>query len=494
MAQITYNTSLQSADFPLLSEQTARTVMVEGNRKSPQEESPQIYYCHNVLPTSEGVDSVGYREEIPAVVPGITTFSEAVTIYGDLKTRLSFSVNTDGTLWILKPAATAWLSIPTVAGIAGKLFTYGTANGITYLFFQGVGCYTYDEDTDTLQEAVLTGISVATSIGLFAKSGYLVIYNTEAVAWSSTIDPTDFSPSSATGAGGGSVADLAGEIVFIVPNSTGFLVYTEANTVSATYTGNRQYPFKFREVDLSKGAASLSRVAFEANSSIHYVYSKAGLQAVSSQRSEILLPEVTDFLGGRTIEDFDPVTDEFTSTELAITLQKRLTFIGSRYLVISYGATTYTHALVYDVALKKLGKLRHTHVDCFEYIDDQQEVSKDLFALLSADGTVNVVNFSDYSGEGVLITGKYQYVRHRHLILQKVQVANVRAGDSFTCTSLVSLDGESTWMKLPGYLAYSGAAARDYNFLQSGVNHSLVFTGTFKLKSLTVTFSLGGKR
>jgi len=89
---------------------------------------------------------------------------------------------------------------------------------------------------------------------------------------------------------------------------------------------------------------------------------------MSSQKAQIVLPEITDFLAGKVFEDFDEVTKELSLTELTATMKKKTKFISSRYLIVSYGITEFTHALIYDIALERLGKLKIAHVDCFEYL------------------------------------------------------------------------------------------------------------------------------
>jgi hypothetical protein len=83
------------------------------------------------------------------------------------------------------------------------------------------------------------------------------------------------------------------------------------------YTGNKQYPFKFKSVDDSKGAVSLDTVAYEANSADHYTYTKGGLQTVNSRKTEIFLPHFTDFLAGKVLEDFDEATNTLPARKSA---------------------------------------------------------------------------------------------------------------------------------------------------------------------------------
>lgn len=78
----------------------------------------------------------------------------------------------------------------------------------------------------------------------------------KAIAWSSLIDPTDFTPSLVTGAGGGAVQGAKGDIVCCVSHTIGLVIYTNQNAVAAPTSGNARYPFNFRELVASGGIAS----------------------------------------------------------------------------------------------------------------------------------------------------------------------------------------------------------------------------------------------
>ena len=483
MAQRYYTLPLKQADFPMLSEQQTRTIIGGGDKAETRNvASPKIYYCHNVMPAIDGVDSVGYLSVISAVTPIDLNFSDVRIVYGSNRTRLYLGYTSAGDIYVLKSGTTTWLKLAATSPVPVNDITIGTVNGISYIYYKNIGCRIYNESTDTIDSVTLTGINTANTIGVVASSGYLIAYTVFDLAWSSTIDPTDFTPSQATGAGGGSVSGLRGEIVFILSNDLGMLIYTAANTVAGTYTGNAQYPFKLREVSSSKGGISLDLVAYEANTSAQFSYSKAGLQTVDSQKSRLILPEVTDFLAGKRFEDFDEVTKDFTVTDLTTTMLKKVKFIASRYLVISYGISSFTHALVYDIALDRLGKLKVTHTDCFEYVGDQVEVSKESIAFLLSSGEVKVLDFSTSAADsnGVVIVGKLQYTRGRTITLQGVDVENVESSSSLSMTSLVSLDGKTT-TKTEGVESYSADNLRKYSFRVTAVNHALLLIGKFNL-------------
>ena len=491
MAQLNHQSKISGEDVPLISSDLSRTIMLGSNSANSVAKEPQVSYMHNMMPTREGMISIGYTTVIPAAGTG---FTDVVIIYGNLRTRLHLAVANTGAMYVLKPASTTWLPIPFFRDVSNLLLTVGTVNGISYVYFQGLGCYRYDENADLLVSVVLTAIDESLIVGVTASSGYLIAYTINALAWSSTIAPTDFTPSSVTGAGGGAVADINGAIVFCAPNSLGFVVYSAANAVAVTFTGNVQFPFKFREVTNSKGTLNQDLVTYEANTKEHFVFSKAGLQAIDAQNAVTFLPEVTDFLAGKQLEDFDEATRTFSITNLSNTMLKKVKFIASRYLMISYGITEFTHAIIYDVVLEQAGKLKQTHIDAFEYIGEQQEIAKSTIALLTTTGEVKLVSFSPATdSSGALVLGRYQYAYNRTVQPAIVNIASVERASSLTCSALASLDGHNIDTVYEGFVFETNDQSRIFSFHFQATNFLLALIGKMDLNSLLLKFTVGGK-
>lgn len=508
MAQRFYSVSLKDQDFPMLSEQQMRTTIVTESGKVPtQGSSPGVAYCHNVMPSKYGLDSISYLSTIPAFagLPGNVNMTDVRVVYGDVRSKLYLAWDSLGNIYALLAGASAWITVPATVpatggvGFSTESITIGTVNGISHIMFSTIRAFTYNETTDSLDAVTLTGLTIGDILGVVASSGYLIAYTTEAIAWSSTITPTDFVPSPVTGAGGGNVAGIAGVILFITSNTLGVLISTAANTIAGTYTGNAQFPFKFREVTDSKGGIRLDAVAYEANSAQQFIYSKAGLQIVTSQKAEVILPEVTDFLAGGRFEDYNEVTRLYEVTDLSPTepMLKKIKFIASRYLIISYGlpGTGFTHALVLDIALKRLGKLKINHTDVFEYVGSQNEPSKESIAFLLKTGEVQVLDFSsDVDASGVVILGKLQFSSTRFITLLGVEIENVQDGVVLDVTSQLSLNGKTFTVVSPTGVPSAATDYREYPFMSTGKSHSLAIVGQFNLTTVLARYATAGRR
>lgn len=505
MAQIVYRGNLAAAKFPFVSLNQGRTIIVPqyDNVYVPVVASktdddkdrgiPQIYYCHNVMPSSEGLQSVGYLQQIAPAITSIF-FREIHYIRSGINKAFFCHNRLDNTNWIWKGGI--WVQINSVGG--DHLTTVAYVDGETYIYFANLACYKYDFGTNLLVLVVLTGLTAADVIGITSAAGYLIAWSLTAVAWSSTVDPTDFTPSLITGAGGGGVQGARSSINICAPHSLGFIVYTDVNAVAAVYSGNARYPFNFREITGSGGCNSLELISWDSNSTVHYVYTSSGLQSIALTGATTILPELTDFLSGKHFEDFIENELRFENTTFVGVMKKKLTVVADRYLVFSYGIIEFTHALVFDLVTRRWGKLRVTHTDCFDfnfYAPELFETPREGIAFLLSTGLVRTVNFSTdtTNSSGVLVLGKFQYIRQRMLQMQTANIENITEGAEFNLYNLPSLNGKTFAPYELGFLASNEGTYRKYNFHGVGVNHTQIWIGAFNAVSFVLHFNIHGR-
>ncbi len=512
MAQITYRANLSAAEFPFISQMQGRTVVVpyyDQNFKPQVETSavgdsyrdigiPQIYYCHNVMPSRDGFQSIGYNTAVPAH-PAEVTFAKAIKIRDGANNAAILGILSTGSVYVKRSTSNIWEPVSTPIPILPELLTFALISGVVYLYVANVGAYQYNFGTDTFDPITLTGLDPAAILGIVAVAGYLFAWTSNAVAWSSLIDSTDFTPSLITGAGGGNVEAIKGSIKTCVTNSLGVIVYSTSNAVAGLYSGNTRFPFNFRELVGSGGLSSAELVTADSNTGNHYAYTTSGLQLFSASQAQSAMPQVTDFISGQYFEDFDETTLEFSYTTVTNQLQKKLTLISGRYLVLSYGLVQLTHAIIYDVVTKRFGKAKITHVDCFEWSLQETEVieiPRKSIAFLQNDGTIKTVDFSYTSSNssGVIILGKYQHVRARLLQLDEAAIENFNGSPDCTVYDFCAVNGKTISSKTPGYLQQSADPFRQYLFSAVGINHSLCFIGGFSLTSIVLRFHLHGQR
>lgn len=492
----------------MLHSKQSRTIIGAAIGEAPSADNrPGIAYCHNVMPTEYGVTSIAYKETVP-VVPGLAineTFVDVRAAFGDEKSRIYLAWTSAGEVYVLRTGpyvSEAWYILPTTSPavtlpLDPDTITIGNVDGISYIFYANSGGFTYSESTNSLVAVAFNGLSITDILGLTSTSGYLIAYSVDAVAWSSTIDPTDFVPSQITGAGGGKVAGIAGDIKFCTHNSLGILVYSEANVIAGNFTGNSQFPFRFKEIEDSKGGISLDLTAYQANSGTQFVFSKGGLQAIKIAKAETIFPSMTDFLTGRRFEDFNESTMQYEITDIAenATMYKKIKYIASRYLIMSYGVAGFTHAIVLDTSLQRLGKLKIDHTDVFEYVNLQSEVARENIAFLKSDGSVSIVDFAvtNENSSGLLVLAKLEQSRGRFIALQEIEVETIESDAAISVYDQVSLDGKN-FTTVQATLDESTPGYRLYKLRAEGKNHGVVLKGKFDATTVQVTYIQSSRR
>jgi hypothetical protein len=543
MSQISYSANLAADDFPLLSKLQSRTVIVgkadqdyeleinSSQKLQKERRLPQAYYAHNVMPSGQGYQSIGYLGKI-AKHPTAVDFRGIFVLRDPSENKSLFSPS-GGKNYIWDRNFNTWKSINPLAAVETNLVTVAYLNGETYIYYEKIGCFKYNKATGLLENVVLVGLVANQINGICASQGFLLAWDDlNFIYRSQPASPLNFTPDSALGSGAGIPEDIRGKIVVVLPISNGYIVYTTANMVAAVFQTNIRYPFNYKEISGSAGIVSPDHVSWQDNLGDHYAWTIAGLQKVNKSNASPIFPEITDFLTAKIFENYNTVTNVFDVTNLLTQLNVQITVVGSRYIVISYGvsSTLFTHAIIFDLGFKRFGKVKIDHIDCFTYVvpnlsgditwdmlgdltwDDfgdttwdelgsqlrTQETPKEIVGFLGVDGLVSIINFDlvQTNNTGVVIFGKYQYVRERLLTLDSVDIENVDVSNNFTLLHHVSFDGKTTLWKnaLPVILSVDGM--RRYNTVRpqnTGKNHTLIGIGTFNLTSMELKFHTDGR-
>lgn len=510
MSQIVYRGNLSAKIFPFISDFWGQTIIVPGqdqnfqrqltSQEDPDKDRgvPQLFYCHNVMASAQGFQSVGYTQPVMGFTNEVS-FLAPLILRDILNVAVFFVQTSDGRNFVLPFGNPSWQQINSIPGTSGKLVTQAYVDGQSYVYFANIGCYKYDSVSNTLIPVTLAGLDVTKVLGITSAAGYMLIWTSNTVSWSSTVDPTDFVPSLTTGAGGGGVEAAKGVIVACVTHQLGFIVYTTENAIAAVYSGNARFPFNYKELVSSGGLANISLVSGDSDSSNQYGYTTSGLQLISMTATQTVMPEVTDFIAGGLFEDFDDTTLTLSQIKLIAPMKKALNTISDRYLVISYGINSFTHALVYDIAMKRFGKLKIPHVASFEWkllTPEVNDTPRASLGLLQVDGTVKVVDFTfdSTTSKGTMLLGKFQYVRSRTLQLEEAEFESIPTVATFTVTDQITIDGKNIFNSTPGYQMPVIGKNRDYKFSTDGMNHTLICQGSFYMNSFKLWFHVGGRR
>lgn len=509
MTQINYRANLTAAEYPFLSDFQGRNVIIPGpdqnfsrQLSSPRNKDkdvgiPQAYYMENMIPTDAGFTSVGYTQVAYPPADGNTGFQDKPFEVRDPAENICYFTScADGSNYVLLAPNTPWIKTTSITpGIGG--ITYAHVNGQTYIYFGSVGCYKYDFATNTLIAVTLTALTPANVYGITTSNGFMLAYTKTDLLISSSVDPTDFTPSLATGAGGGPVQSTKAPITIVVPHVVGVMVFTKRNIVVGYYTGNASYPFTWKELVSSGGVSLGDLIAYDTNSTNIIAYTTEGLQSVASDNASNIFPQLTDFLAGSEYESFDLSTFTFTKIDLATNMLKSISATASRYLLVSYGVNSLTDIIYYDLSLARFGKLKIPHVACFNYeliSSDVVETPRRSIGILQADGTVKLVvmSYNVTGSNGILVLGKYQYDRNEYLKMLDVTLENIKNTSNFNCTVLSSINGKET-NPVNTPLLNSSNSQRKYGCNSTGINHSIVLNGSFHINSMVLNFVNVGK-
>lgn len=448
-----------------------------------------------------------------------------------------------GSTWVLQNPYTS----------NAEAVTSSTVNGVTFILYARERLLNYTAGsgvptiTDVTTSLVLPSGTVFSQIrGMGTASNYNLIWTDITILWSSPSDPLNFNNVLNNGSGLQIPQDVRGQIVAILPCAGGAIVYTRHNAVAMQFTNNAAAPFIFRGIANAGGIADPSQVASLGSDLYHYTYGSGGLQKVSLQQAVAVFPEVTDFLTSGWYETYDYVNHKVNSVQLGSYLSTKLTYIGDRYLVISYGqsAGIFNYALVYDTASLRWGKIKFDHLDCFEYRPPNYKLqgiqitnwpgtvqqfgnmnyaevygnsavyqniagvgvtentfspNKNLISFLQPDGTLyNVV--CDYLGTNstsVVIIGKIQHNRQKLTTLHQIEIETFDFSSVVPAVyTIMSMDGLNI-SEIRPYGAWGDYAADPLykNWLGDAVakTHQIVLEGSFQLTTMVIQVADHGR-
>lgn len=394
MTQSKVSLNLSAADFVLSYRFKGPSVLVQGQDQnafaaqggfsgdSPQHgiNIPQVAYCENTIPTSEGYRSVAYKYfiEEPATVE---RFVRVLSIFDGNSNSALLGVTADRKLFIVSAyTGGKWIPVSLPATYVWTEYigvSTTTIRGAVLICITGVGVFSISIADSLLTSAGLTGVDETLIMGVCSARGYLVAWDASTVYWSSTEDITDFTPSLITGAGSAKPEGVKGKIVLCKEISQGFIVYCDACIISAAYTTNLALPWIFAVLQGGAGVRNAEAVAYDINMSNHFAWTSAGFTGVELHQASILFPQITDFIASGLSDRTETYTSYPITEYQDADKEVRLAIISSRYVCVSFGQLTEAlpaespipqlkQAFLWDTQLKRWGKLNVDHIQLFE--------------------------------------------------------------------------------------------------------------------------------
>lgn len=457
---------------------------------------PSITYMQNVMPTQDGVQSVGFEAAI-AAFPGAGT-GDDVFILRDVDESVFYFCPAQGRNYVATSLAGPWVSVNPLAAVPNNAtVTVAYVNGETYILYANSVLLLWDSTGPafTDKSATLSGFVIAELRAICGSGNYMVAltYNNE-FAWSSLTDPLDFVVSATTGAGRQVPVDIRGACLFLSSVAGGVIVHTLGNAVAAVYTQNSAAPWIFREIKNSGGCSSIQLITRESSNGQVVIYGTNGLQQLDLRDAINIHVAVSDFFGFGVLETFNSATN-LLSISRGNNINVKLAFLAGRYICCSYGtvAGTYTQSLIYDATLKRWGKLVVDHADIFAaagYFNP-----KNGLYILKTDGVVQLITL-DYrvaADSAVLILGRYQINRTHQICSQELELEVLDASDSATVHVASNYNG-TTVGEVAQMTAYAASDNyRSYQKQLEGENLSYIIKGSFGLSTALITATLGAR-
>jgi hypothetical protein len=552
MAQIAYRANLSSAIYPMTIADGGRTVIVPGpdqnfdRRVDPQGEQkdagiPQALYLENVMPTVNGYQSIEFLQpetramlvppgatyikfciEVPARLPGVPVPGSSGTAIKVLP--VYFWDNNECTTGVFGDQQVLFGSGAPPGIITGSSAVLA---GVCYLFlYDGVTNYLYTVTRDVADQIVLIDISASVTppgqLALFfsicSSNNYLIGNSETTIYYSSTTTPTDFVSSLVSGAGQINPNSTDNIVQYLKETTNGFYVYCATNTLFAQYTGNARYPWKFVPVMNSTGRYDNYNwcVAGGVDTPGHYVIEKnKNIKFIQGNQATAVAPEVSDFLGKNPLQElFNSTTNSFLRTTLSTSVPSIYIYLN-RYLVVSINGTAetgglfekYTHAIIFDLLLSRYGKIKLDHSFVFTVAGPKETLA----FVNKQTRMINYMSFDIYQSEmpfdgltwtpatGVLVLGKFQYVRSRKIQLHEIQIEGpqntaVIAEPNFSCVLFPSLKGRTFDRPVTLTASSMEDGLAIYPAHATAQNHSICLKGAFSVNTLQLHFSPRGDR
>lgn len=379
--------NLTSKSFPFSHKELSSTVIInrgydqnrtilpgfDGNEPVQQFGICQAYFMKNVLPILRGYTSVHAKQVIAGPTPAVDHF-DRMFILRDASNNVALLSPARGKNWIYNPALASWISFDFGITLTDDI-SFAYLKGVTYVNYPQFGTYVYDFQTATYNRITLSGLVDVAIRGIASANNYLLAWTNDTLVWSSSTTPTDFVPSTITGAGSSQILSVRGNITCVLPLADGFVCYTTTNAVAATYSGNPLNPWIFKEVPNSSGVNESQHVTYDNNLGQHIAWTAGGMQVISFRGAEPLWPELSDSLAKRV---YTTLNNDDLLLNRASNLRVRVNYVANRYVIVSIGnpATAptpslgqpvYQIAYIWDAALERWGRIDVDHVDVFEF-------------------------------------------------------------------------------------------------------------------------------
>jgi len=571
---------LSTTKMPLLSTLKSMSETYTDKTNNLSEAQPSLIYAHNVMPTGQGlvatkpltfcsslVDevtlaNVSYRDSENVFVVNVIDrdLNKAILIleaYRDSNNFLQLSTVAYSTFSSLLNTQHQVTPLTGIAGLTSDSkdarfkITSAEVKGRTHIcisitftdiatdevkretkFYRiesALAPIAVVEETGDLPTLQWSGLADEVVKGITTTSNYLIAYSDSTVAWSSPSDMYNFTPSTITGAGSGSPEGAFGTISTIVPTTRGFNIWYTLGIIAARLSNNTSYAWNFTRINTAVGVNFDNNVT---TSYPQYAITSGGLTSVDNTKTEVLAPELSDFIAGGTYEYWDDATSTLVREFVVDTFDTRIAYSSDRYIAVSYKkpfTTVYKYIIIYDLLLQAYGKIKVDHVAVFPLqidilgdwvtYEEMGNVSyaqlgeldytfmraptnalapsvKYVIGVVHADGQLQLLDpsISNDKAGAVALLGTFSTKQGIATTIDHVVLEEVVDVEKFSLFVDTSYKGKTIDKSISPYLAVSDGGMLKYNVRSTGVNHTVRLEGSFNLTKLSVAIRAAGYR
>lgn len=278
-----------------------------------QEDSPEElvkilpYEGINFLPTEYGYRSYFGIDSTINVAGLASRCSELLMFQSSGYVNLLVALCEDG-IWTSNPATAAevWtqVHITTFNPAIFKIWTFAVINNTAY-FYQEAGALVYKlTNAHVWSSYAPSFLNMAGQKGIFRAGGRLGFWDSDnSVSWSSALDFADFTPALTTMADNTKFRDVVGNIVTILSQGEGFVIYSTKTIVGVTLSNGISALFDAKVVANNTGIAYATHVCQGNSDATHFAYTTTGLYAIGvynqlnkSHAFSPILTETIDFI------------------------------------------------------------------------------------------------------------------------------------------------------------------------------------------------------
>lgn len=304
MAQRTKRIALDRSYLPIDPNTLLENLHDTGGEDRPEDRVPIIpFEGWNFMPTGYGWRSyfgIGSRLDIDALELPARCRELFVYQKTDLSNFLVALCDTG--IWTKQgESAGAWTQAVTLTDPDdGTLleWSYAILENALYVYRQGAAAaYKCAAPGFAFATHTPNTLNMAGQLGIYKAGTRLGFWDSsDAIAFSSHSDLTDFVPSVSTLANITTLKEKIGKIITVVQHGDGFIVYATKSIIGVVKDLSNTFLWRTTVISNVAGIAYRKNVTIGSPDSEHYAWTSIGLMRIKDFKAEIIAPELYDFL------------------------------------------------------------------------------------------------------------------------------------------------------------------------------------------------------